>query len=259
MTKYYIWSSDPHGAGQLWIDKIEEMKSRYPEAQCVFGGDYIDAGRYSKETLDYVIKECKENNAIALMGNHEEFLIAFMENDDPSIDYLWLKNKGLMTINSLSGKPSFAQEGLRENHLKHYYDWIKTLPYSFETEHILFVHAGLDWSKEDPIRDTSDSDKVWIREDYIYSKYSNNNKAHPFAHNPTGKVIVSGHTPTSLINGYIEGNASEPVTSKENNILYVCYDDEKARIFTDGGAKAKVNNGGNVICLDSNGMIIDII
>lgn len=67
-----IFASDPHGTGQPWINLIEQAKQKYPDAQIVFGGDYIDGRSFSKETLEYVMCSVKHDHAIALLGNHEQ-------------------------------------------------------------------------------------------------------------------------------------------------------------------------------------------
>ena len=58
----------------------------------------------------------------------------------------------------------------------------------YETEHEIFVHAGIDLTKAD-WHQTSLRDFIWIREPFLNGK------------NHTGKVIVFGHTITSSLHG----------------------------------------------------------
>lgn len=74
MMTMYIFSSDIHGTGTKWISLIERAKNKYPETQVVYGGDYIDGRKESKETLDYIMND---KNAIVLRGNHEQMMLDF--------------------------------------------------------------------------------------------------------------------------------------------------------------------------------------
>ena len=51
---------------------------QHPEGrQLIFVGDYIDRGKQIKETLDFVRAMVDNDQAIALMGNHEYNAILF--------------------------------------------------------------------------------------------------------------------------------------------------------------------------------------
>ncbi|MFZ1679216.1 MAG: metallophosphoesterase, partial [Saprospiraceae bacterium] len=49
----------------------------HPERKILFVGDYIDRGPKIRETLDIVRRMVENENAIALMGNHEYNAICF--------------------------------------------------------------------------------------------------------------------------------------------------------------------------------------
>ncbi len=64
-----------------------------------------------------------------------------------------------------------------------YPSFLKSLPYYWETEAYIFVHAGLRPKK--PLDKQDLHDLLFIRSDFIHSKYD------------WGKRIIFGHTPFS--------------------------------------------------------------
>ena len=108
--------------------------------------------------------------------------------------------------------------------------FIRSLPFVYETEHYIFVHAGLDLTLTD-WHETTDYQKVWIRQ--------------PFheATNQTGKTIVFGHTPVHYL-------LDQKIGTKK---LWVT---EDVRIGMDGGAVyGGVLHG---ILFDESGMKADV-
>lgn len=241
----YIFASDPHGSSLDWITKVETMIKKYPKATVVFGGDYIDRGHYSKELLTYVITK---KNAIKLLGNHEEMLLK--AKDDFFMNLSWIRNGGIETLNSFNC--SDVNEFFENNP-----DIIKEMK-KFKTEYVtdnfVFVHAGLDLDLKNPIEDSTKEDKLWIREPYFYN---NNYKKPVFRKNNLDKVIVSGHSPTPYIEGYIGNTFIKGALSK---YLKIQYPNEKPRYFADGGASFKNKNHiGIVLVFNEDGEVIDVI
>ncbi|MCS6833963.1 MAG: serine/threonine protein phosphatase, partial [Flammeovirgaceae bacterium] len=70
------------------------------------------------------------------------------------------------------------------NALEHYVAWIHALPYYYELDTCFLVHAGFNFSRENPFEDTYSM--LWIR----------HMKPHP--EKQKGKFVVHGHTPTAL-------------------------------------------------------------
>lgn len=290
----YIFISDIHGTKQT-INLIKQARRDYPNYVLVGGGDYIDGHKYSREVLDYLMHT---KNSIILRGNHEQMLIDFAEGKDDyvtsfanEIEPLWWANGGKTTLYSLFHKRfNKHNDILAKNMLKKsiYYQWLKTLPIMYETPHFIFVHGGIhtdpyynDPSKypgeDDPRDDNYDIFRLWARSEYWWRKGMiidkdtgmpakwNNLQIGYFVHNHTGKTIVTGHTPTALISGYYDDWTmqnkhcilQQPFT--KCNVLQIKYDNEPARIFTDGGCHSKYNtHWGNVVVLNSTGDIIRI-
>lgn len=95
----------------------------FEDTKLVFLGDYIHGGKDSVGVIDYIMKLQEEyglEKIIALMGNHEEFVI-----------------KGESSLEELI--PSRIYE-IKEK----YIDWIKSLPRYHQESNTIFVHAGID-------------------------------------------------------------------------------------------------------------------
>lgn len=248
MSKYYIFASDPHGTGQPWIDKVNKAYHDYPSAKIVFGGDYIDGRKYSKDTVDYIMNMTKKGH-IALMGNHEQLMLDAVSGKNMD---LWNINGAKTTIKSFCGRSwSFPK---RINFFKYmntdFIEWARKLPDIFVTSNIVFVHAGLNLNKEDPINQTSHYDKIWIRDEYIKQPNSIY-----FAHNPLKKTIVTGHTPTVFINGKFDDTDIIVAPPSTCPVIEIKYDNEFPRFFTDGGCHGNNTNTGNIVVLNESGKL----
>lgn len=157
------------------LNKIrEEEKYNNKIDKLVFIGDYIDRGDNSRLVIK-LIKELQNNNnnVIALMGNHEDMLINYLNKENNS----WMFNGANSTLNSYMNFDNDFQNDVK---------WIKQLPLYYEDNDFIYVHAGLDLNK--PLNKQERNTILWIREDFIYSdiKYD--------------KRIIYGHTPTIFIN-----------------------------------------------------------
>jgi serine/threonine protein phosphatase 1 len=141
------------------------------EDTLVFIGDYVDRGPDSAGVIDHVLGLMEwSENVICLRGNHEQLFIDFLDGRDTST---FLYNGGQATIDSYGGEDA----GLPEEH----YDFLLSLPFYYETEDYIFVHAGLRDGL--PLEQQDPHDLLWIREEFIHSSYDH------------GKLVVYGHTP----------------------------------------------------------------
>lgn len=123
--------SDIHGclaefeeALSLVMEHLEE-----PETMLILMGDYIHGGADSRGVLDGIIKLQKQyglNKVLALMGNHEEFV-------------LW----GDSTINHMI-KTYDKEHFIDEDNEDKYIQWMESLPRYYTAGNTIFVHAGID-------------------------------------------------------------------------------------------------------------------
>jgi serine/threonine protein phosphatase 1 len=126
---------------------------------------------------------------VALKGNHEALLEAFLSN--PSVAEHWRHLGGLETIHSyrvpagelmIGRNHESTAEGLRaavpEKHLK----FLASLQTSITVGKYFLCHAGVRPGV--PLERQSIEDLLWIRDEFLSSTAD------------FGKIVVHGHTPT---------------------------------------------------------------
>jgi serine/threonine protein phosphatase 1 len=157
----------------------------------VFVGDYVDRGVASKGVIDRVIALKREDRfeVCALKGNHEEALLAFLE--DPYFGPTWSEQGGAQTLLSYGvtapmmrtdeeqwekARQAFAA-ALPADHLR----FLQGLALMAVFGDYVFVHAGLRPGVA--LEAQSEHDLLWIRQEFL-------NSSRPFE-----KIVVHGHTP----------------------------------------------------------------
>lgn len=179
--------SDIHGHNKELGGLLDNWN---PEKELIlFLGDYCDRGKESLETFETVKGLVEAGKAIAIGGNHEQLLLAFL--DEPETEWqVFFGNGGTETIRSFypditdsifSKSPEQWAEMIKKDFVE-LISFIRNLPFYIEMGDWLFVHAGInpflhDW------RDTSAMHFRWIREMFYLQK------------NETEKRIMFGHTP----------------------------------------------------------------
>lgn len=112
---------------------------QHPERKVLFIGDYIDRGVNVIEVLDIVKKMVDNNQAIALMGNHEYNAICYNTKSSKG-EYLRPHNKKNFNQHAVT-MAAFMQDA---ELYKMYIEWFKTLPLFFENDSFRAVHACWD-------------------------------------------------------------------------------------------------------------------
>jgi len=169
---------DIHGCYNELVKLIDSLKEKElydaETDKIIFLGDYIDRGNQSREVISY-IRAMQENNdnVIALMGNHENMLLDYM--DGYSRD--WLYNGCDSTVNSYNN---------HEDELASDIEWMENLPVYFEDDNFIYVHAGID--KGVSIDEQSEMTMLWTRDEFIWDSTEYDKK------------VIFGHTPTQTIN-----------------------------------------------------------
>ena len=173
MKKRLFAIGDIHGCFDQLVKLVESEVNLKKSDQLIFLGDYIDRGSQSKNVIDFLLGLNRQGyNVVALRGNHEQMLLDALDNEDNLP--LWLYNGGQITLDSF-GIKSLVQ--LDPGYVK----FFRKLPYYFDFENFLFVHAGFDNNSSDPFQDKFKL--VWTSRD-VYD--------HPLL---MGKTIVHGHRP----------------------------------------------------------------
>lgn len=157
--------SDIHGYNeelQRWIIKLGNDKAFCAgNNKLVLLGDYIDRGPESFKTLEFIRNlqlTCGKENIIVLRGNHEDWFLDFLAgNGDEWLaeDEGFNTSKTFLTLEQMDSLKQLAlaknkdkiygyiKKCIKENH-RELISWLQKLPYYYETEKQIFVHAGID-------------------------------------------------------------------------------------------------------------------
>lgn len=185
---------DIHGRADLLetlLARIAEHSTGLPAGtrrRLVFLGDYVDRGPDSRGVLDILCRPPPPGfERVCLMGNHEEFLIGFLDNPTDSV--AWLVNGGRETLVSY-GIPEDAIDALRRDDLSRalaalmppaHRRFLEGLELIHLSGTYLFVHAGIDPDR--PLHRQGRETLLWIRQPFLDSTA-------PMG----GRVVVHGHT-----------------------------------------------------------------
>lgn len=197
--------SDIHGCFDELVQLLDLCNYQSETDQLVLLGDYIDRGPESKRTVSYIM-ELVEKGAVALRGNHDQMFLDFLNHDDVKMIKRYLANGGISTLKNYVG-PEHFQTGVTKDNLRaarqlikktasEHVAFLSALPYYYETDKHLFIHAGIDPTLTD-WRETPQHDMIWIRQPFLF-----NDHQHDF-------TVVHGHSPTQYIRG-----------SKDNSVLF---------------------------------------
>ncbi|MFZ2967121.1 MAG: metallophosphoesterase [Leuconostoc falkenbergense] len=221
MTTYTIASDFHQNAAAL-----KYLFEKYHDTQIILLGDFFDTHGSTQmadaKTMAETIVTCYQNAKIKpwlVRGDHDDFIVGTAAGKHKSLS-TWRLNNGKKTLKELGYHGGFNSINNIADFLNTAYPELiailKQSHFIIAKPNIIFVHGGLNWSKSDPISDTSHSDAMWLREKYIYGSIYNwlNSytsfasfwKHPPYHRNTTEKTIVSGHTPTFNIDSNADGN-----------------------------------------------------
>lgn len=182
--------SDIHGCYEQFIQLLELVKYSPRRDQLILLGDYVDRGRNSKEVVELVIKLVKEDGAIALQGNHDErFVDVVLEKNTETADKFF-QHGGQETLMSYTPLVDNLQKfkDIVKDQNYHHLVFLESLPYYFEDDDYIYVHAGLNPEYQN-WKDQPKKDFLYIKDPFIYRKLSES------------KTVIFGHTKTKDIHG----------------------------------------------------------
>ena len=201
---------DIHGRCDLLerlIVEIEQDAAKLPEgtrATIVFLGDYIDRGLQSRDVIELLLSDrLSAFETIFLMGNHEEALLKFLE--DESFGSQWVRYGGGETLYSYGFQPPNTRGSLgsheamatarsawsklwtafRDRMPPEHLEFYQSLKSYHAAGDYLFVHAGL--RPDVDMNEQSTRDMLWIRDEFL-------DDTRQFSH-----LIVHGHTPAETV------------------------------------------------------------
>ncbi len=188
---------DIHGRADL-LEKMhaaivkDALDVRCQRKVVVYLGDYIDRGAQSKKVVDVLVdKPLAGFERYHLMGNHEAFLLEFLQDVEAGPG--WFFNGGVATLASYGVKIGRTDE-LTMDTLQRIQDEFKRklpnthsnfyrqLDFTRTEGDYFFVHAGIRPGV--PLDNQTDEDMLWIREEFLGSD------------DDFGKIVVHGHTIT---------------------------------------------------------------
>lgn len=174
----------------LWRKIADDLgEGDFREALAVCLGDYIDRGPQSAEVVARLASGRLATPVIALRGNHEAELLAFLKDD--SVLENWRRYGGLETLSSYGVDVSEAMRGrgygaaqasLRRNLPPDHLRFLEQTRLSWSAGGYFFCHAGVRPGVSLELQ--HDRDLLWIREEF-------NAYTRPFE-----KIIVHGHSPS---------------------------------------------------------------
>ena len=189
---------DIHGdidALRTLLDKLPELE---PSDTLVFVGDYIDRGPSSAEVVELVRKlpEQVPAKVVTLRGNHEDAWLRIVDDGWPEF-IIPRANGCLETLRSFEGRPPPGEEmptrAEIDSMLKGSFfpsdvvEWMRAMPYFYEDERAIYVHAGIPQKGDGSFPHPSQVDPqlalLWCRDKDFFRSYS-------------GKLVVFGHTAT---------------------------------------------------------------
>lgn len=187
MHTHYFVIGDIHGQYDMLVSLLKQWDPQ--TEQLVFLGDYIDRGPDSKRVLERVMALKETAGAWLLKGNHEDMLLQWLE-DPASLATLYLPQGGRQTLASFEisdqYRPAYQAEQFKQEN-PDILALLQGLDLYRETDHHVFVHAGIDPYEPD-ITAMNPVDFMWIRDRFLYTSRP-----------PGAKRVVFGHTPTRLL------------------------------------------------------------
>lgn len=204
-------------------------------AEVVHIGDLCDRGPDTKGVIDFLLDGLGRGEPwVVLKGNHDRLMEYFLE-DQPRLDphmlvgWTWFHAGvgGLETLESYGvamGKKerlfSFharARAAVPESHRA----FLQSLPTSYETEKLLFVHAGI--RPGIPLAEQDETDLLWIRQEFHDD---------PRDH---GKLVIHGHTPVKTVTHFGNRVAIDTGAGYGRPISAVVIEGRKVWRLTDKG------------------------
>lgn len=190
------------------LAQLDRLLELLPELNAqdtlVFLGDYLDRGPNAAGVIQRVMTLQRESTAkvICLRGNHEEGWLKTISGEWPQFvlpphngcretmeSYIGRK---LQSTGTLPVKEDFDLLLTGGFFPKEVIDWMVALPYWYEDDHAIYVHAGLPEDDEggfthpSALPEKRRDQLLWLRSRAFFEDYR-------------GKLVVFGHTITDLL------------------------------------------------------------
>jgi serine/threonine protein phosphatase 1 len=199
MTGRTFAIGDIHGDSEALNRVMMKLPPLTAQDTLVFLGDYVDRGADSAGVVRIIQHELPQKltcKIVALRGNHEDGWLRVIEGGWP--EFVFPAGNGcVQTYRSFRGEPAAADALAKYDELEDMQageffpdevsKWMANLPYYYEDEHAIYVHAGLvegdDGTWVHPSQSHDPAVNLWVRTMRFFTHY-------------TGKRVVIGHTST---------------------------------------------------------------
>lgn len=205
---------DIHGETSHLFKLMADLPKLDENDTLVFVGDYIDRGPKSAQVVDYIrtLHERTPAKIVALRGNHEDAWIRVVERGWD--EFVGPPGNGcLAALRSYLGGDAPKEGELPKKAEQmpmttgsffpdEVVDWFKSLPYWYEDDHAIYVHAGLPRVSGEFVHPGSAPDPqvlLWLRDADFFKNYR-------------GKLVVFGHTRTEYLPPELSGYTPEDPT-----------------------------------------------
>lgn len=121
---------DIHGCLNTLKELVEKINKKYPGIAVYSTGDLVDRGRFSFETVQFVI----DNNIVFTPGNHDYMFYYYFNYPSSEMAKTWLFNGSTPTLDSYSRHRDKITEHL---------NYIISFKLFVELDHCFISHAGI--------------------------------------------------------------------------------------------------------------------
>ncbi len=173
--------SDLHGEYEGFMTLLDKIGFGDNDKMYILG-DVIDRGKKPIDLLEFI---SKQSDMELILGNHEEMFLSYLSNGKNSMLDLWVDNLGGTTLHQYE---MLSQE--RRNNIL---DYLQSRQLYKIVDNFILVHAGIktadtkDSTVEEIMESQQKDDLLWIRSEFFKRSAL------------TGRTVVFGHTPTSVL------------------------------------------------------------
>ena len=221
------------------VDQIRPFLDK-GDSRLIMLGDFIDRGPASYECLQLAFdlqQEYGSEKVVVLRGNHEEWFLDFLfnvgdewlaEDDNYRTSGTFLSDEQRKKLDRMYVRDeilTYLKDSIKSNH-KELMTWLKKLPYFYETETQIFVHAGVD---EEIPEEELDYCTIGTPE-YIFTGKYPPSTGHFFKDIIAGHVAAAGLAHDSSFAGiYFDGESHfyiDGSTTKTKRVPCLAYDEK---------------------------------
>jgi serine/threonine protein phosphatase 1 len=193
---------DIHGDLEQLTRLLQRLPPLDADDTLVFLGDYVDRGPHSAQVIEFVRKTLPQTTSariVTLRGNHEDAWLRVVSRGWPEFVYP-AGNGCLSCLRSFTGGPEVTDDRTPDDDEVHamlqgsffppdVIAWMNALPYWYEDQHAIYVHAGLPRRNGQWLHPSDVEDPIvllWLRAKEFFVDYR-------------GKRVICGHTMTRTL------------------------------------------------------------